>query len=892
MSHLNSTMSTATILLADDEDTLRKNLAQVLPEEGFDVIACRDGTEALRALKTSAVDAIITDLRMPGISGMELIDHATELAPDAAIIVITAFGEVETAVEAIKKGAADYICKPLIFDEVIFRLKRLLAHDDLVRENKLLREQVRQSYDYSEIVGKSPAMTAILETIRRISHTTSNVLICGESGTGKELLARALHYGGVTKDKPFIAVNCGALVETLVESELFGYCRGAFTGAETDRAGYFEAADGGTLFLDEIGNLPLKGQAVLLRAIEEKTITRVGDNRPRPVNIRIVAATNRDLEKAIEAGEFREDLYYRLNVVRITVPPLRERREDIPALIEYFVRKYNAELKCNCPGFEPKAMEAMCRHEWRGNVRELKNVVERALIFAGDRPVRLEDLSLPKSASAASPPVSLDLRTATREFEKQHILKVLSNFGNNKVATAEALGIGLSSLYRKMDELGISKMLREPSASRMNLPATDGRSGPPNGDLREMKRVCVGCCLAVLVSFGAAIAMPPGHGRHPPMPGERFYFQCRVEGEPEPAVVEVALALESAAVEAELDQVVSLPAPFRPIRLRRYLPKAALEQGVVPDKTGKGKPAVLLSIEGPTQSLRRWLVADEPARNRLISLIGTWRYMSVADKQQRDELFEQFKKEPTRPPRLIVSRADRSDSRALPVEAGAVHVLKDLGCKVRILGFYSHYGMDKKTKKPVNRSKKRINPAVHMEIERDGKTERRWVFARFPDFKMHDAEQLPYRTLLDCPIDRRRPTPDFVLVTIGRARHEVWSRRDGKSLSEPIALKDRLKVTGSQYTFHLARFVPSGRLVERYRPTEAKLGVPALQIEVPDAGNQSMLWLELGKQRVISTPKGRLVVAFGPRSVDVPGGRQRPPQRTMGSGSLERPSRR
>jgi DNA-binding NtrC family response regulator len=456
-------MAQATVLLADDEDTLRKNLAQVLEEENFDVVACASGDEAVRALKTTPVDAVITDMRMPGVTGMELIDHVRRMAPEAIIIVITAFGEVDTAVEAMKKGAKDYICKPLILDELVFKLKRLLAHEDVVRENRLLREQVRRTVNKGEIVGKSQTIAAILETIQRIAHTMSNVLICGESGTGKELIARALHYGGVTKDKPFVAVNCGGLVDTLVESELFGYRRGAFTGAESDRAGFFEAASGGTLFLDEISNLPLTSQAVLLRAIEEKAIIRVGDNRPRPVRIRIVAATNRDLEREIKAGSFREDLYFRLNVVRITVPPLRERPEDIPCLIEHFVRKYNEELKCNCPGFDSEAVEAMCAHRWCGNVRELENVVERALIFAGDREVGLGDLAIAVSREAVQGASSMDLRSATREFERQHISKVLARFDNNKVAAASALEIGLSSLYRKLDELGIAKVPQESS---------------------------------------------------------------------------------------------------------------------------------------------------------------------------------------------------------------------------------------------------------------------------------------------------------------------------------------------------------------------------------------------------------------------------------------------
>ena len=444
-------------MLADDEDTLRTNLAQVLTEEGFDVIACPTGTEAIRALRQNTIDALITDLRMPGATGMEVIDQARKLADEATIIVITAYGEVDTAVEAMKKGASDYICKPLNFDEVIFKLKRLLQHDALVKQNRQLREELHRKIVGTDFVARSEAMRAIFATVQRISHTMSNVLIAGESGTGKEVLARALHHDGITKDKPFVAVNCGGLVDNLVESELFGYRRGAFTGADRDTTGYFEAANGGTLFLDEIGNLPLASQAVLLRAIEQKAITRVGDNRPRPVNIRIVAATNRDLEKAIEAREFREDLYYRLNVVRLSIPPLRERAEDIDALAVHFVEKYNAELKCDCLGFSPDAMEAMRRHQWRGNVRELENVVERALIFAGDRLVDLADLSIVAREQDRSGPFSKDLRSAVREFEREHIDKVLKAHDYNKVAAAETLGIGLSSLYRKMEELEISK---------------------------------------------------------------------------------------------------------------------------------------------------------------------------------------------------------------------------------------------------------------------------------------------------------------------------------------------------------------------------------------------------------------------------------------------------
>ncbi len=456
-------MQNKTIIIADDEETLRTNLAQVLEEEGFDVIACADGSEALRALKQHTVDGLITDLRMPGVCGMDLIKHATTLAQDASIIVITAFGEVETAVNAMKMGARDYLCKPIIFDELIFKLKRLLLQDSLAKENKVLRAQIQQSHADQGIVGDSHSMRDIKETIKRISHTRSNVLICGESGTGKEVLAWAIHQSGVTQEKPFIPVNCGGLTATLVESELFGYRKGAFTGADSDRTGYFEAADGGTLFLDEIGNLPLQSQAVLLRAIEQRAITRVGDNRSRPVNIRLIAATNRDLEKAVQANEFREDLYYRLNVIRIPVPPLRERREDISALVAHFVDKYNQELKCACEGFDEEALAIMYRYDWRGNVRELENVVERAMIFAEDRLVRPQDLCIASETRFSEPVLALDLRSAIREFERQHITMMLAKCKNNKAATADALGIGLSSLYRKIEELGIGRMAPQPT---------------------------------------------------------------------------------------------------------------------------------------------------------------------------------------------------------------------------------------------------------------------------------------------------------------------------------------------------------------------------------------------------------------------------------------------
>ena len=415
--------------------------------------------QALLAAKAGATYASPFVGRLDDIAhtGMELIDHAVKLAPAAPIMVITAFGEVETAVEAMKKGARDYICKPLIFDDVIFKLKRLLAHEDLAKQNRLMRDEIERSHECAYIVCRSETMVAIVEMIPRIAHTTSNVLICGESGTGKEILARCIHFKGPRANRACVAVNCGGLASGLVESELFGHRRGAFTGAEEDRTGYFEAANGGSLFLDEIGNLPLQSQAVLLRAIEQKAVARVGDHRLRDVDMRVIAATNRDLEQAVNAGEFREDLFFRLNVIRITIPPLRERTEDVPLLIEHFVKKYNAELGTACPGFSSEAIEAMCGQPWRGNVRELENVIERALIFSGDKQVELADLPFVPVTDASLPSGDEDLRAAVRDFERQHILRVLARQDNNKVATAAALGIGLSSLYRKLEELGVGR---------------------------------------------------------------------------------------------------------------------------------------------------------------------------------------------------------------------------------------------------------------------------------------------------------------------------------------------------------------------------------------------------------------------------------------------------
>jgi hypothetical protein len=377
-----------------------------------------------------------------------------------------------------------------------------------------------------------------------------------------------------------------------------------------------------------------------------------------------------------------------------------------------------------------------------------------------------------------------------------------------------------------------------------------------------------------------AVAQPAGHGFHPPMPDQRLYFQCRPEtgdGSDAPAV-EVPVQLRSEAVSAGQEQLVELPAPFKPVRLKRYLPQAVLEQSILTDESGQSQPAIQLAIEGPTQSFKRWLLAGDNERNRLISFIGTWRYMAVAGKPQRDELFVQFRDELTAPARLMVSRPDGSDPREMPAETGLTRSFEDLGCTIRVREWYPHYALENKSGRPVNVSDKRINPAVLVEIERAGfKREQQWVFARFPDFKPSESSSAVCRLTLECPLDRQSDTPDFLLVTVARGEtQEVWTRQKGKTSSRPVKSEDRVEITGSPYTFRMAGFSPSAQLMEAYRPAPGKGTVAALEIEYLDSdGKPATIWLESGKPRVITAQQGTLVVSFGPRT-------EKPPQAAHG----------
>lgn len=454
------------ILIAEDEPVLRESLAQLLKAEGFETTEAADGQAAFELALASPYDLVLTDIRMPRMDGMELLRHMQQLASHTPVVVLTAVGSVDSAVEAMRSGAADYLVKPVQFDDVLVRVRRALEYGELRRDRAILSDQLAASSTFHNLIGESPPILKLFDLARKLSVVRSTVLIVGESGTGKELFARAIHYNGITRDKPFIAVNCGAIPESLIESELFGHRKGTFTGAFKDRVGYFEAASGGTLFLDEISTLPFQVQSTLLRVLEERAITPVGDTKPRPIDVRIIAASNQDLRQLCAEGKFREDLLYRLDVVRLELPPLRQRRQDIPLLAHHFLEKYSREMNRRLGGISNAAMWALLNHEWRGNVRELENVLERAVIFAEGREIDIQDL--PFTGGAISGEAGEDLKEAVSLFERQHIIFSLRRHGYDKSETARCLGIGVSSLYRKMDELDIPKNMDSADAASAN----------------------------------------------------------------------------------------------------------------------------------------------------------------------------------------------------------------------------------------------------------------------------------------------------------------------------------------------------------------------------------------------------------------------------------------
>jgi DNA-binding NtrC family response regulator len=443
----------ARILIIDDEDILREDLAALLRDEGYSCRTASDGEEGVRLAEDGEPDVVLCDLVMSGIGGVEVVNRLAAARPELPVILITAHGTMETALEAFRAGAVDYLLKPVLSQDLIVKIRRCLEHRRLLMEVRHLRREVSDLGTGTRLIGEHPSIAKVRELIQRVASTDSTILISGESGTGKEVVARAIHEAGPGTGRPFVPLNCASLPRELFESELFGHMRGAFTGAVRDKPGQFELAAGGTLFLDEIGELPTEVQPKLLRAIEQKEFARVGGTRTVEVRTRVVASTNRELKSEVAEGRFREDLWYRLRVVEIDLLPLRERRDDIPLLVEHFVSRLNGRLKRRVLGVDRPAMRVLMSASWRGNARELQNVLERAMIFADGDFIGIGDLPAELAGSLHCPTQSDDLRTAVRAYEREHIRQVLASVDGNKEEAARRLGVNASTLYRRLKSL-------------------------------------------------------------------------------------------------------------------------------------------------------------------------------------------------------------------------------------------------------------------------------------------------------------------------------------------------------------------------------------------------------------------------------------------------------
>jgi two-component system NtrC family response regulator len=440
------------VLVVEDEELMRSILRQLLEEENYRVLTADSAENALEIFSTNDIAVTLTDIKMAGMDGLELLDQVKAIDADALVIIMTAYSSVDSAIAALRKGAYDYVTKPFINEDLLQTVRNAIRTKELFRENRALRRELDKHYSFSEIIGTSESLQKVFRIVEKVADTNASVLIEGESGTGKELIARAIHYKSRRAAKPVLAVNCGALPESLLESELFGHTKGSFTGATTDKKGLFRASDGGTLLLDEIGEMPQTLQVKLLRALQEREVTPVGASAPVKFDARIIAATNKNLEKEVAENRFREDLFYRLNVIEIQLPPLRARREDIPLLIKHFIAEIAKEQNTTEKIIAREAMSALINHNWQGNVRELQNAVERAFILSNDE-IFLENLP-PKIRIGAENNYEIrdpeGLRPTLEEMERRYILEVLRAVNEDKTAAAEILGIDLSTLYRKL----------------------------------------------------------------------------------------------------------------------------------------------------------------------------------------------------------------------------------------------------------------------------------------------------------------------------------------------------------------------------------------------------------------------------------------------------------
>ncbi len=449
------------VLVVDDEPQVCEVIKDFLKNEGYEVFTAYTAEKGLDIIAKHVVELVITDFRLPGMDGIELIKKIKEFDPSIDVIMLTGYPSIDTAVEAVKLGAYDYLTKPIDFRKLKVILKKLFEHRLLKKHVTLLEKKVGREYTFEGMVGQSLAMLEIFNTIKHIAKYPATVLITGETGTGKEMIARAIHNLSPRVSKPFVTINCAGLVETLLESELFGHVKGAFTGATRDKPGLFEIASGGTIFLDEVGELPLSVQAKLLRALEQHEIQRIGDVKIKKIDVRVIAATNRDLKTMVKEGKYRKDLFYRLNTIHIHLPPLRERKEDIPVLAEYFVTELNKQIGKDIKGIKPEVIERLKEIPWEGNVRELRNVIERAYIMTQTEYITLKDLPPEYIEENVSSPVLFlsaqeEPQTTLAEMEKRYIMKVLQRTSGNRSQAARILGLSRRSLYRKMKKYGIS----------------------------------------------------------------------------------------------------------------------------------------------------------------------------------------------------------------------------------------------------------------------------------------------------------------------------------------------------------------------------------------------------------------------------------------------------